>query len=151
MKLIRESAAEQLAVFRDSPPPASDKLISDREMEGQMRGLSDVCFQFAHIRAETAAIGSCTAIGYVGSGQHRMRIYRKTAKGWSWHNFTLHVERPAAQVRQRREGRTVAVATRPPVYSWQTNSSSTTSRSEDSATGGVPQQRRRRNDRRRYN
>ena len=123
--LVRTSASEQLTAFRVSPPPASDRLISDAEMEGQMRGLPDVCFQLAHTRAETAEVGSCAAVGYISKGAHAMRIYRKTPKGWSSHTFTLHVQVDEAapqQSRRRSKGRnrpqSPRVTARPPVYSW---------------------------------
>lgn len=120
-ELVRTSASEQLAAFRGSPPPASDKLLGDNEMEGQMRGLPGVYLQLGHTRAETAQIGSCVAVGYVNSEGHRfMRIYRKTAKGWSPHTFKLRVERN--KTKRQPKGRSHGHATettRPPVYSWQ--------------------------------
>lgn len=120
--LVRVSATEQLTAFRGSPPPASDKLLGDREMEGQMRSLPDVCFQLGHTRAEVAEVGSCVAIGFMRQGRYVMRIYRKTDAGWSAHTFALHVEVPQAQQlprRRRSDGKSkAAAAAHPPVYAW---------------------------------
>jgi hypothetical protein len=117
--LVRTSATEQLAAFRSSPPPVSGRLLSDNEMEGQMRGLPEICFQLAHTRAETSAVDTCAAVGYISKDGHAMRIYRKTAGGWSQHTFTLNVEMPPKTKQPKgRQGRT-APDTRPPVYSWQ--------------------------------
>ncbi len=117
---VRTSAGEQLAAFRLSPPPAGEKLISDAELEGQMRGLPSVCFQLNHTRAETSPVGTCVAVGYMGG--HALRIYRKTAAGWCWHNFTLKVEVPTTQkvqqVRGRRKVTTVPTGD-PPTLSWE--------------------------------
>lgn len=118
--LVRASAIEVLAAFRSNPPAPREKLISDAEMEGQMRGLPEVRFQLNHTRAATSEVGKCVAVGYMGG--HALRIYRKTAAGWCWHNFTLKVEVPTAQkvqqVRGRRKVMTVPNGD-PPTLSWE--------------------------------
>ena len=126
--LVRISATELLASFRDNPPHAGNTLLSDGEMEGQMRGLPDICFQLAHTRAETAEIGACAAVGYIGQGlaiqgRYLMRIYRKTEKGWSPHTYILTVEAPPKNKVKQPQGRkgtvkTAADTTRPPTYTW---------------------------------
>jgi len=115
----RAAAIEELEKFRANQPIISGTLLGDRDMEGQMRGLPGIFFQLGHTRAETSAVGTCVAVGFISQGKHAMRIYRKTAKGWTQHSFTLHVEAVQKPAEPRRgRARRVTSVTHPPVHTW---------------------------------
>jgi hypothetical protein len=114
--LVRASAQEWLAVFQKISTPATGATLGDREMEGQMRGLPDLCFQFGYTKADKAEVGSCAAVGYMSQGRYRLRIYRKTDQGWTQHTFNLHLETLQAQGSGRPKGK----KQQPPAYVWRT-------------------------------
>lgn len=116
---VRASATELLTTFRSSPPPDSERLVGDAEMEGQLRGLPDVCFLLGHTRAETSAVGTCVAVGYKSQGRYVTRIYRKTAAGWSSHTYTLSVKVPKARPTKGHAKGGTASANLAPILSWE--------------------------------
>ncbi len=116
--LVRASAQDWLTTFQKAPTPATGATLADREMEGQMRGLPDLCFQFGYTRADRAELGSCAAVGYLSQGRYRLRIYRKTDQGWTQHTFNLHLE-TLAQDSGRPKGKKQRTEL-PPTYVWRT-------------------------------
>jgi hypothetical protein len=115
-ELVLESAEARLAQFRNKPTePTSRAVLGDRELEGQMRSLSGVCFQLGLSTAAKAEVGACVAVGYKSNGEHRMRIYRKLGGGWTQHTFALVV------TKARVGGGRGTIGRRQSVYTWDTH------------------------------
>lgn len=121
-KLLESSAEAHLAKFRslitqDDPDgitvPTSRAVLSDPDLESQMRNLQGIWLQRAFIKAGDAKVGTCVAAGFTSNDQYRLRIFRKAgANQWTQHTFEVEVNSV------RVGGGRGKIGKRQPVYTW---------------------------------